>query len=307
METLVQGRIISPLASVGMAGENQIDAAGIQIAGHIFGMMAEKNLIPLLPLKVPQPVEIRLGLSGPDASVRFRVQKGEGLFVPPGLIGGETRGGQAPDAERGAAYGERNKAVVEDDGAGIGKQRQILLVQHPLVVAEGDKGGGKGRAGAEKLQRVPALVHFQPPGSGGRRSIQEIPGQKNQLRWMPAQAFQDRVHVLIVGVCQQRRGNRAGGNVIACLDHSEPPFDRVATVYHRNRTEARAGKLIGSSPFGDQRGTADFVPISAFSQRSEGRTGRKLQKSVQYAQKAGLIFSEYFFVTSCGFPPWGIK
>ena len=160
---------------------------------------------------------------------------------------------------------------------------------------------------ALKLQRVPALVHFQPPGSGGRRSIQEIPGQKNQLRWMPAQAFQDRVHVLIVGVCQQRRGNRAGGNVIACLDHSEPPFDRVATVYHRNRTEARAGKLIGSSPFGDQRGTADFILIAVFPQRSKGRPGRKLQKSVQYAQKVGLIFSEYFFDTSCGFPPWGIK
>ena len=207
-----------------MTGENQVDAAVLEVAGYILGMVAEQNPVPGLTLKVIQPAECWFGFPGPDTSVRFRVQERDRLCFPPGLISGKTCGTQASAADLCAADVHGDKTVVENRDPVRGDQRQIRLVQHPFMVAEGDKGWCNGGAAAQQIPGLRTVLHFEPTGNRGRVCIDKVSSQQNERRLPMPEAFENGIRGPVMGICHECDGHGTGGDRITGFDHRRCSF-----------------------------------------------------------------------------------
>ena len=232
----------APLSAVGVAGDDQIDLVRAKVLRHVFRVVAKQNPVAGLRVKGGQPAQFRRRMSCPDASGGIRIKSRIRLCFSPGLICAHPGRGQPAAAKPGSSGGETDKAVVQHHCAGICNQVQIGLVEHPLVVPEGDEGRRDNRAGLQQFQRRPALPHLQDAGFFWGRGIYKVPGNQNKIGPTAPEAFQDRAWRSVVAVCQKGSKERTAGNGVVGLKHLACSFRQNGFSLPQGAQRRKKGK-----------------------------------------------------------------
>lgn len=148
----------SPLSSMGVSRKNKLDRAGNE--RQVFRVVREKNVITWSRTVLLQPsclwLVSRCCNRSTYSAEAFLTQVAVGTAGSgtKGSIVRNLAGGQASQNHFLAIHGNGLPFIIQHCHAGCGDSREILLIHHPFVIAEGHKGRGDGGAGAEEGENV---------------------------------------------------------------------------------------------------------------------------------------------------------
>ena len=144
----------APLPTVGMAGQDQV--YGIGDERKKLRMVREQDMIASLTGEGGKPLCFRLMIPGMNSSAYTAdafltwITVGTTGFGSESSIVRNVTGGQTGKNNLFPAHSDRSPVVVKYCHAGGADHVQILLVQHPLVVTQGEEGRGEGSTGCQE-------------------------------------------------------------------------------------------------------------------------------------------------------------
>lgn len=203
----------SPLSAVCVTAEDQIYILIFQ-QRPVFRMMGEQDVVAGCGAEVHNPVRLWLmssGAGGTSDAVQIL-----SAWIPRfgRLCGSESS--IVCNVAR-SETGQNNLSTINADVCPLIIQRsdtcgrqepEILRVNHPLVIAEGEVGRGGGGASTKEWQDI--LLRLQWRLISLRSGpIQHIAGDADEIRTVRAEGRNHRCGIFIVQVTQQRQGHGA--------------------------------------------------------------------------------------------------
>ena len=148
----------SPLSSMGVSGKNKLDRAGNE--RKILGMMRKQDVIAGSGTVLLQPSCLWLvsrccnrPVNSADALLAWITVGAAGFSTETSIVR-NVSGVQASQNHFLAVHGNGLPFIIQHRHAGCVDSSEILLVQHPFMIAERHEGRGDGSAGRQERQDV---------------------------------------------------------------------------------------------------------------------------------------------------------
>ncbi len=230
-----------------MTAEDQIH--GARNERIILGMMREQNVDARLSGEGGEPVCFRLVVRccnrSSDAADTFLtwITLGAAGFGTEEPVIRNISTGQASDCYFLTIDVDGRPLIIQHSYASGGEEIKIILVHHPLVIAEGEKGRSDGGAGMKEGENVGLGSHrtriiFWPA------TVQHISGDADEGRGVSAEGGKHGFWICIMQVTQQRQGRGAAWNYVGCLFRRGSPPGVVSD--HRLPSKCVHSKVICS-------------------------------------------------------------